>query len=97
MNSTIGSYETAMEQEINRWSGFHNALRKEDREAFEKLMQIYRNNAHANEAARKNFPFEPMIMSILIAQHHEIEQLEKDLQTLKGLKQQTSTWSRAPE
>jgi hypothetical protein len=94
MNSTVSPYETAVEQEINRWSGFHRALRKEDREAFEELLQIFRNNAHASEAARNPFPFEPMVMSILTAQQKIIKQLEKDLQTLK---QQKSTWSRAPK
>ena len=83
MNSTSDSYQTVIEQEINRWSGFHRALRKEDREAFEQLMEIYRNNAHASEAAGNPFPFETLIMSILLHQQLRIMQLQKDLQSLK--------------
>lgn len=92
MNSTISPYETTVEQEINRWSSFLWALRKEDREAFEQLMEIYVNNAHTNEAASNPFPFEPMVMSILTAQQKIIKRLEKDLETLK---QQEPTWSSA--
>jgi hypothetical protein len=37
----------ALEGEISRWNGFARALRKEDREAFEELMDSCRNNAMA--------------------------------------------------
>ena len=83
MQRTSEAYQTVLEREINRWSGFHRALRKEEREAFEELMQVFRNNAHANEAAHNPFAFEPMVMSILLAQQLRIKQLEKDLQSLQ--------------
>jgi len=82
MNNTSDSYQAVIKQEINRWSGFHRALRKEDRETSEQLMEIYRNNAHANEAASNQFPFETMIMSILLHQQLKIKQLQKKLQAL---------------
>ena len=83
MGKTVESYRMALETEIQRWNGFARALRKEDREAFEQLMEIYRNNAHASEAASNPFPFETMIMSILLSQQLRIMQLKKDLQVLK--------------
>ena len=39
MGKTVESYRMALEGEISRWSGFARALRKDDREAFEELMQ----------------------------------------------------------
>ncbi|MCW4044787.1 MAG: hypothetical protein NWE94_04645 [Candidatus Bathyarchaeota archaeon] len=93
METTQEQPNDVIEQEINRWSGFHRALRREDREAFEQLMQTYRRNAYAAEAARNPFPFETMVITILTAQQKIIMQLEKELQALK---QQKSTWSRAP-
>jgi hypothetical protein len=40
MGKTVELYRTALEEEIRRWDGFARALRKEDREAFEELMDI---------------------------------------------------------
>jgi hypothetical protein len=37
----------ALEGEISRWNGFVRALRKDDREAFEEMTNICRNNAMA--------------------------------------------------
>ncbi|MCW4045220.1 MAG: hypothetical protein NWE94_06865 [Candidatus Bathyarchaeota archaeon] len=93
METTHKQPNDTIEQEINRWMGFHRALRREDREAFEQLMETYRRNAYAAEAARSPFPFEPMVITILTAQQKIIIQLERELQTLK---QQESAWSSAP-
>ncbi len=84
MGKTVESYRMALEGEINRWSGFARALRKDDREAFEEMMDMSRG--HASEAGNATNPilFEPMIMSILLAQQKRIMTLEKKL----GIKQQ---------
>jgi hypothetical protein len=44
MGKTVESYRIALETEIHRWDGFAKALRKEDHEAFEELMDMCRNN-----------------------------------------------------
>jgi hypothetical protein len=38
MGKTVESYRIALEQEISRWNGFARALRKEDWEAFNELV-----------------------------------------------------------
>ena len=38
MGKTVESYRIALESEINRWNGFARALRKDDREAVDELM-----------------------------------------------------------
>ena len=48
MGKTVESYRIALEEEIHRWDGFARALRKEDREAFEELMDMCRSNAMAS-------------------------------------------------
>lgn len=55
-------------------------LRKKERKVFEQLTESYRKNACAAEAASNLFPFEPIVMSTLIAQQKIINQLQKDLQ-----------------
>ncbi len=69
----------AIEDEINRWNGFKKALRTEDREAFEALMDACRSYASAGSNAVQPVLFEPMVMSILLAQQKKISQLEKAL------------------
>jgi hypothetical protein len=38
MGKTVPAYRMALEEEINRWSGFARALRRLDREGFDELM-----------------------------------------------------------
>jgi len=59
----------ALDREVQRWSGFARALRKEDRTAFEQLIDICRNYASAGSNATRPVLFEAMVMSILL--HHQ--------------------------
>ena len=79
MGKTVESYRMALEEEINRWRGFEKALRTEDREAFEELMDACRNFASAGSNATQPILFEPMILSILLHQQKKILRLEKKL------------------
>ena len=80
MGKTVESYRIALEDEISRWSGFVRALRKDDREAFEELMDMCRSYASENSNATNSIVFEPMVMSILLGQHVRIQKLELQLQ-----------------
>jgi hypothetical protein len=77
----------ALEDEIRRWNGFAKALRSEDREAFEALMDACRSFASAGSNATQPILFESMIMSILLYQQKKLHRLEK---TLDAIKQQSS-------
>jgi len=79
MGKTIESYRMAIEDEIRRWSGFAKALRTEDREAFEALMDACRNLASAGSNATQPILFEPMVFSILVSQQKQITRLQKTL------------------
>jgi hypothetical protein len=79
MGKTVESYRMAIEDEIRRWNGFAKALRTEDREAFEALMDACRNYASAGSNATQPVLFEPMIISILVSQQKQIMRLEKAL------------------
>jgi len=73
----------ALDDEISRWKGFVNALRKEDREAFEALMDACRGYASAGSNAVQPVLFEPMIMSMLLSQQVHLQRLQKELDDLK--------------
>ena len=79
MGKTVESYRMALDREVQRWSGFARALRKEDRAAFEQLIDICRNYASAGSNATRPVLFEPMVMSILLHQQKTLSKLEKEL------------------
>ncbi len=79
MGKTVESFRMALEGEINRWSGFAKALRKPDREAFDELMDMCRSYASESSNATKPIIFEPMVMSILLAQQVRIQKFERQL------------------
>ena len=83
MGKTVESYRMALEDEIRRWNGFAKALRSEDREAFEALMDACRSFASAGSNATQPILFEPMIMSILLFQQEKLLRLERELNAVK--------------
>jgi hypothetical protein len=80
---TVESYRMALEDEISRWKGFAKALRTEDREAFDALMNACRLFASAGSNATQPILFEPMVMSILLFQQKKLRRLEKALDATK--------------
>jgi len=83
MGRTVESYRMALEDEISRWKGFAKALRTEDREAFDALMDACRLFASAGSNATQPILFEPMIMSILLFQQKRLQRLEKALDAIR--------------
>jgi len=83
MGKTVESYRMALEDEINRWSGFEKALRIEDKEAFDALMDACRSFASAGSNATNPILFEPMTMSILLSLQKKVSRLEKVLDAVK--------------
>ena len=89
MGKTVESYRMALDREVQRWSGFARALRKEDRDAFVQLIDICRNYASAGSNATRPVLFEPMVLSILLDQQKTLNRLKKDL--LAASKQSSSS------
>jgi hypothetical protein len=83
MGKTVESYRMAIEDEIRRWNGFAKALRREDREAFDILMDACRSYASAAGNATNPILFEPMVMSILVSQQISLQKLKKEVDDLK--------------
>jgi hypothetical protein len=83
MGKTVESYRIALEDEIQGWNGFAKALRNDDLEAFEQLMDACRSYASAASNATRPVMFEPMAMSILLFQQKRLIKLEKELNALK--------------
>jgi hypothetical protein len=91
MGKTVESYRIALDVEIQSWRGFLKALRSDDREAFEQIMDACRNYASAGSNATRPVLFEPMVMSILVFQQKRLLKLEKELYALKQPVSQSQT------
>jgi len=80
MGKTVPSYRWALEDEISRWKNFRDALAsEEDRQAFDQMMDMCRGNGMASSNATNPIIFEPMVMSILLAQQKKLRELEYKL------------------
>ncbi len=84
MDKTVESYRMALDDEIRRWNGFAKALRSEDREAFDALMDACRGYAYACSNAFQSILFEPMVMSILLSQQIRLQRIQKELDAIKN-------------
>ena len=73
----------AIEDEISRWRGFAKALRSEEREAFEFLMDACRAHASAGSNAVHPVLFEPMAMSMLLSLQKQVMKLQRELDDRK--------------
>lgn len=83
MGRTVRSYRTVLEEMIEEWQGFRKALRKEDRAAFDRLMERARKHASAASYDTRTDPVESLFMSILLEQGKEIEELRKKIEELE--------------
>lgn len=83
MGKTVESYRMALDRELQSWSGFARALRKEDRTAFDRMMDACRNYASAGGNATRPVLFESMVMSILLHQQKTLNRLEKKLDAIR--------------
>jgi hypothetical protein len=87
VGKTVESYRIAIEDEIHRWNGFAKALRREEREAFDILIDACRNYASAGSNATQPLPLDPMIMSMLVSQQIRLQKLQKEIDKLKQQKE----------
>lgn len=83
MGKTVESYRMALDAEIQNWNGFLKALRTDDREAFEQILDACRNYASAGSNTTRPVLFEAMVMSILLFQQKKLIKLEKEFNALK--------------
>jgi hypothetical protein len=80
IGKTVPSYRMALEDEIQRWKSFRNALPNEEEQViFDVMMDMCRNLASAGGCATNPIIFEPMVMSILLAQQKKLRELEYKL------------------
>lgn len=89
MGRTVPSYRQALETEITRWEGFRKALRGEDLEVFDRMMNSCRLYASAGSMATRPILVEAMFMSVLLSQQKELTEIRESLERLEKKLRQT--------
>jgi hypothetical protein len=72
---TVPTYRMALESLARQWDDFRRALRKEDREAFDTLVNKARMHASAGTYAIALDPSESAVLSMLLEHEKEIARL----------------------
>jgi len=84
MGRTIPSYRIVLEEELKRWERFRDALRTDEREVFQDMMDECRRNASAAGAACFPAKTEGMFLSILFAHHKAFKELLKQMERIEA-------------
>ena len=83
MGRTVPSFRPALEHEIESWKEFKRALRPDEQEIFNKLMNFARIHADAGSLSARPMLSEVLFMSFAIEQEKRIEMLERKLKEIK--------------
>jgi hypothetical protein len=87
MGRTVPAFRIALEEAIKRWDGYRRALRLEERNAFDRMMDACKLHSSASGQAVRPEPLEAMLVSILLEHQRKLEALEAELdRVLKGMK-----------
>ncbi|MCW4026168.1 MAG: hypothetical protein NWE76_01630, partial [Candidatus Bathyarchaeota archaeon] len=70
------TYRMILEHVIRKWDNFRRALRRDDREAFDKMMNKARMHSSASVYNIQVDPTESMFMSILLEQEKDLDRLK---------------------
>ena len=79
MDWTDLTFSQVLEQEIQEWKKFRWALRKEDQQVFDQLFEKARLHVEAGGNAARPWPFETILISMLLEQEKEMDELRKKI------------------
>ena len=77
MGRTVPTFRNMIELFGFEWNDFKRALRYNDKETFEELLNHARKHASASSNMINPNPFEPIVMSILIEHEKKLRELRE--------------------
>ena len=77
MGRTLPTFRRLLEMEIATWKEFRRALKPEDQERFDELMNAGRKRSDAGSYGTRMSPNEILFMCILLDLKEEIEEIKK--------------------
>lgn len=80
MGKTVPPFRMVLERTVKEWEKYRKALRKDEQEAFDKLMDACRVHSSASSQASRPEPLEAMFMSILLEHQKRLDAIEEKLE-----------------
>jgi hypothetical protein len=84
MGKTLPPFSQLIEAERRRWMPFKKILPKADQGIFDRLFDCAKLHIQACVMMSRPWPFETLVMAILLEQHKQIERLERTLDAREG-------------
>ena len=91
MGRTLATFTQLVQQEIDSWSRYRRALRREDQQALDLLWAAARYHASAGAYLTRETPFEVMLLSMLIEQQKQVVMLQQKVMNLETRMQHDAT------
>jgi hypothetical protein len=77
MGKTLPPFSSLIEQERRRWVPFKRALPKADQALFDRLFDCAKLHIQAGVMVARPWPFETIVMAIVLEQQKQVERLEQ--------------------
>ena len=83
MGRTVLPFSRVLEQEAQEWRKFRRGLRKEDQQFLDRLFEEARLHVQAGVYASRPWPFETILISILLEHEKALVELRSKLKVLE--------------
>ena len=90
MGRTVLPFSRVLEQEAQEWRKFRRGLRKEDQEFLDRLFEEARLHVQAGVYASRPWPFETILISILLEHEKALVDLRSKIKILEEQKDKLS-------
>ncbi len=88
MGRTVLPFSRVLEQEAQEWRKFRRGLRKEDQQFLDRLFESARLHVQAGVYASRPWPFETILVSILLEHEKALVDLRSKLMALEERKKE---------
>ena len=83
MGKTLPPFSQLIDAERRRWLPLRKALPKADQPIFDRLFDCAKLHIQAGVMMSRPWPFDTIVMAILLEQHKQLERLERLLDALE--------------
>jgi hypothetical protein len=83
MGRTVLPFSRVLEQEVQEWRKFRRGLRKEDQQFLDRLFEEARLHVQAGVYASRPWPFETILISILLEHEKALVELRSKLKAIE--------------
>ena len=88
----LPSYQRAVKNEKSEWTGFRRALRKDEAEAFDRMMEACKKHSLAGSIVKHRGALEVMIMTMLLHLEIKADKLREKIEKLDEYSRSTENY-----